>query len=180
LNGGTKPTNISLQVVQFVEVMVMVEEVRLGGGRHAAYIDPPSNIPKGLKMNFVTQPLFMIALTLIKFSIGFFLLKLAILPTYSYIIKFSMAVTFAGNFAWICECLPPNVLLNRTFTLGCKHAKQPDPVVIFFQCKPLPSAWGEIPGQCLPKSNIIFAAYFTSGTVVFWYFSSSFLLILKQ
>jgi hypothetical protein len=166
LNCGTKPTNISLQIVQFVEVMVMIEEVRLGGGRHAAYIDPPSNIPKGLKMNFVTQPLFMIAITLIKFSIGFFLLKLAVVPTYSHIIKFSMAITLAGNFAYICEYLLPNVLLKGTFTLRCKQAKQRSPVVTFLQCKPLPSAWGEVPGECLPRSKIMFAAYFASGTVV--------------
>lgn len=95
----------SLQIVQFVELMFIIPEVRLGAGRHAAYIDPPSNIVAGLRMNFVTQPMFIIAVTLIKISIGFYLLRLAISHTYSVIIKVNMAVVFALCVGYTCKCL---------------------------------------------------------------------------
>jgi hypothetical protein len=64
------------QVVLFVEMMIIIPQVGYGAGRHVQYIDPPSNVVKGLHLNFVTQPLCLIALCLTKVSVGFFLLRL--------------------------------------------------------------------------------------------------------
>lgn len=82
-------------------MMLFIPEVYYGAGRHAAYIQPPSNISKGLKLNFVTQPLCMLAITLVKVSIGLFLLRLTPTVIYRRIIQVTMALTCAVNFAYI-------------------------------------------------------------------------------
>ena len=60
----------------FVEMMVIIPEVGYGAGRHIQYINPPSNVFKGLHLNFITQPLCLIGLCLTKVSVGLFLLRL--------------------------------------------------------------------------------------------------------
>ncbi|KAL0939915.1 integral membrane family protein [Colletotrichum truncatum] len=57
---------IAATVVLFAEMMVIIPEVEMGGGRHFQYIQPPENIIKGLHLNFVTQPLCLIGLCLAK------------------------------------------------------------------------------------------------------------------
>jgi hypothetical protein len=85
----------------FVEIMVIIPEVMLGAGRHVEYIEPKSNIPRGLHLNFVTQPLCLIALCLTKLSVGFFLLRLTPSTTHSRVIWAIMTLTvlsWTGNF----------------------------------------------------------------------------------
>ncbi|KAG4440129.1 hypothetical protein IFR05_004387 [Cadophora sp. M221] len=47
-----------------------------GSGRHVAYLDPET-VKVGLKLNFVTQPIYLIATTASKVSIALFLLRIA-------------------------------------------------------------------------------------------------------
>ena len=92
------------QIIVFVELMIFIPQVQYGAGKHAAYIDPPSDISKGLKLNFITQPLCMIAITLVKISIGLFLLRLTPTVIHRRIIQVTVALTIAANFAYIGEC----------------------------------------------------------------------------
>lgn len=82
-----------MKITVFIEMMLFIPEVKYGAGRHVAYIDPPSNIPKGLKINFFTQPLSIIAVTLVKISIGLFLLRITPSVFYGRLIKGFIAFT---------------------------------------------------------------------------------------
>ena len=57
-------------------MMIIIPQVQRGAGRHVQYIEPKSNIVIGLHLNFITQPLCLIALCLTKVSVGLFLLRL--------------------------------------------------------------------------------------------------------
>ena len=85
----------------FVEMMIIIPEVRLGAGRHVQYIEPKTNIAHGLRLNFVTQPLCLVALLLTKLSVGLFLLRLTPSKRHSRLIWAIMVFTmlsFVGNF----------------------------------------------------------------------------------
>ena len=87
----------------FVEMMIIIPQVKLGGGRHVRYIKPAENVTKGLHLNFVTQPLCLIALCLTKVSVGFFLLRLTPSPRFRWIVIGTIIFTVlsaSGNF---CE-----------------------------------------------------------------------------
>lgn len=56
-------------------MIIIVPEVGYGAGRHVDDLTV-SDIVKGLHLNFVTQPLCLIALCLTKVSVGVFLLRL--------------------------------------------------------------------------------------------------------
>jgi hypothetical protein len=70
----------------FAEMMVIIPQVQLGAGRHKEYIEPESNIVKGLHLNFVTQPLCLIGLCLTKVSVGLFLLRITPSKKFRYFI----------------------------------------------------------------------------------------------
>jgi len=57
-------------------MMIIIPQVHYGAGRHVQYIQPASNVVTGLHLNFITQPLCLIALCLTKVSVGLFLLRL--------------------------------------------------------------------------------------------------------
>lgn len=130
---------IAAMTTIFVEMMVIIPQVRLGAGRHYQYIDPPSNISKGLHLNFVTQPLCLIALCLTKISVGLFLLRMTPSPRFRYTIWGVMIFT----------------VLSATGNL----------LTVFFQCRPLAFTWDtSVPGgQCIPASHLKFAAFFNSS-----------------
>jgi hypothetical protein len=81
---------------------VIVPEVRYGGGRHAAYIDPPSNITVGLHYNYITQPLCLISVFFVKLGVGFFLLRLTPSINFKRFIWGTMAFTTAAFIANLC------------------------------------------------------------------------------
>lgn len=71
----TADQHIALQMVMLIQMILIILQVRLGAGQHVHDIDPEDNID-GLRLNFVTQPLCLIALFLVKASIGLLLLRL--------------------------------------------------------------------------------------------------------
>jgi hypothetical protein len=73
--------------------------VRLGAGRHIQYIDPV-DFANGYKLNFITQPLYLYAICLVKISVGFFLLRIAAQPLYRHIITGIMV--FMGVYTTGC------------------------------------------------------------------------------
>lgn len=86
----------------FAEMMVIIPQVMLGAGRHVQYIDNDDFVT-GLHLNFVTQPLCLIALCLTKLSVGFFLLRLTTTKWHRRMVQGIMLFTllsWAGNF---CE-----------------------------------------------------------------------------
>ena len=55
---------------------ILIPEVRNGAGRHSAHLDP-AKATIGLKLNFITQPIYLWAITTVKTSIALFLLRIA-------------------------------------------------------------------------------------------------------
>ncbi|KAL2165019.1 hypothetical protein VTH06DRAFT_315 [Thermothelomyces fergusii] len=136
--GADDWTIVAAMTVMFVEMMVIIPEVQLGAGRHVQYIDPPENFTKGLHLNFVTQPLCLVALCLTKVSVGFFLLRLTPSPRLRWFIIGTMVFTVlsaTGNF-----------------------------LTVLFQCRPLALTWdSSVEGTCIPPSDLKFAAFFNSS-----------------
>lgn len=72
-------------------MVVVIPQVLYGAGRHAAYLDPAANAV-GLKLNFVTQPVYLWAITLVKVSVGFSLLRIAAASPYDRLVWGALAV----------------------------------------------------------------------------------------
>lgn len=87
----------------FVEMMIIIPQVRLGAGRHVQYIEPKENISSGLHLNFVTQPLCLIALCLTKVSVGLFLLRLTPSLRFRYLVIGVTIFTVLSATANICK-----------------------------------------------------------------------------
>lgn len=84
----------------FAEMMVIIPQVMLGAGRHVQYIDEDDFV-KGLHLNFVTQPLCLVALLLTKLSVGLFLVRLTATKRHKILVWCIMIFTvlsFIGNF----------------------------------------------------------------------------------
>lgn len=90
----------------FAEMMVIIPQVRLGAGRHVDYIEPKSNIVKGLHLNFVTQPLCLIGLCLTKVSVGIFLLRMSPSTRYKYFIWGTIIFTILSSLGNLCMPTP--------------------------------------------------------------------------
>jgi hypothetical protein len=139
--GADDWTVVAAMVVMFVEMMVIIPEVRFGAGRHIQHIQPPENIVKGLRLNFITQPLCLIGICLTKVSVGLFLLRL----------------TTYRNFRWFITGMVVFTVLSAIGNV----------LTVFFQCQPLAFTWGGVPeGKCLPPANLKFAAFFNSSLAV--------------
>ncbi|GAB1314738.1 Rhodopsin domain-containing protein [Madurella fahalii] len=139
--GADDWTIIAAMTVMFVEMMIIIPQVRLGAGRHVQYIEPKENITRGLHLNFVTQPLCLIALCLTKVSVGLFLLRLTPSLRFRYLV---IGVTIF-------------TILSATANI----------LTVFFQCRPLALTWdSSVEGTCMPAANLKFAAYFNSSVAV--------------
>ncbi|RMX85012.1 hypothetical protein D0869_04142 [Hortaea werneckii] len=123
--------------VMLVELAIIIPSVSLGAGRHVQYLDPKDNI-QGLRLNFVTQPLCLVALCLTKLSVGFFLLRLTPSKRHVRIIWGVMILTllsWLGNF-----------------------------LTVLLQCQPLRKVWDlSQPGRCIPQNQLKIAAFFNSS-----------------
>lgn len=112
---STGANSVSYQVLMFVEMMVIIPQVAFGAGRHVQYIEPPSNITNGLRLNFVTQPLCLLALCLTKISVGTLLLSIKPFLIYKRIfqglIAFAVVSSIANLGMW-CFLSPANILLG--------------------------------------------------------------------
>jgi hypothetical protein len=77
------PKLTSLQCV--VGQALIIPEVQSGAGRHKPFINE-ADFAHGVKLNFITQPLYLFAICSVKISIGFFLLRVAVRKIYRQII----------------------------------------------------------------------------------------------
>ncbi|KAF2476493.1 uncharacterized protein BDR25DRAFT_375408 [Lindgomyces ingoldianus] len=101
---------------------VIIPEVYFGAGRHIDHI-APAGFQVAFKLNFVTQPIYLVALCLVKLSIGYFLLRLAVTTFYRRAIIFIM--TFMGLYTTACfltiilQCTNLAVLWDPTVKGTC-------------------------------------------------------------
>lgn len=78
--------------------------VTKGAGRHLGDI-PPQDLSMGLKLNFISQPIFLIAICVVKLAVGAMLLRIANTPFYKRLITsimIFMAVYTTGCFFVSC------------------------------------------------------------------------------
>lgn len=87
--------------------MVIIPQVQYGAGRHKEYIDPPENIVTGLHLNFVTQPLCLIALCLTKVSVGVFLLRMTPSVRYKRFVWGTIIFTVLSSIGNLCTPRTP-------------------------------------------------------------------------
>jgi len=71
-----------------------------GAGRHLGDV-PPQNLRTGLKLNFISQAIYLIAICAIKLTVGAMLLRIASIPFYKHLIK-SLMVFMA---LWTTMCV---------------------------------------------------------------------------
>lgn len=85
LVGSRTTWHISWYILTIIQCVagqcVIIPEVYYGAGRHIEYI-LPAHFPIAFRLNFVTQPLYLVAICLTKVSIGLFLLRIAVEPFY--------------------------------------------------------------------------------------------------
>ena len=60
---------------------VVVPQVLYGAGRHIEYI-PPADFQMAMKLNFISQPIYLAGICMVKISVGFFLLRIAVRPMF--------------------------------------------------------------------------------------------------
>lgn len=56
---------------------IVIPQVHYGAGKHFEHIQP-EDFKQGMKLNFISQPMYLVAICLVKISVGFFLLRIAV------------------------------------------------------------------------------------------------------
>ncbi|KAL1612709.1 hypothetical protein SLS60_000938 [Paraconiothyrium brasiliense] len=95
-----------------VGACIIIPEVHYGAGRHIDQI-ADEDFKTAFRLNFITQPIYLIAICAVKQSVGFFLLRIAIVPFYRRSIQGIMA--FMAFYTTGCFFIPMlwQVQLNR-------------------------------------------------------------------
>lgn len=86
---------------------IIVPEVSYGAGRHIGDV-PADEYMIGMKLNFITQPIFLIAICVVKLAVGSSLLRIASTKFYKYLILSIMgfmAFYTVGCFFVSCDTL---------------------------------------------------------------------------
>lgn len=120
---------------------LIIPEVRYGAGKHIEYIDP-ADFGNGLKLNFITQPLYLFAICFVKLSVGFFLLRIAVEPFYRRLIISIMSELYPK--ADRGSTIDTRTAFMSFYTLGCFFT-------LVLQCTDLRIQWsppGTIAGTC--------------------------------
>ncbi|KAL7619805.1 hypothetical protein AAE478_010350 [Parahypoxylon ruwenzoriense] len=146
---------MAAMLLSLVGMGVVIPQVQYGAGRHAAYLDDDVR-SIGLKLNFVTQPIYLWAIPMVKVSVGFFLMRISPIVYYRRILQgvmtFLMAYTFACFMTLMLQCKDLAVLWDpmvkttcwtpRTL-LGLSYANSTINIVtdVFFALLPIPMLW---------------------------------------
>lgn len=78
---------------------LIIPEVYYGGGQHIGDV-PPADLSIGLKLNFFTQPLYLICICVVKLAVGSALLRIAAQRAYTIVI--SGLMIFMSSYATAC------------------------------------------------------------------------------
>jgi len=134
-----------------------VAEVHYGGGQHAVYLDKDV-LRTGLKLNLVTQPVYVWAIASVKISICFFLLRIAPGKFYRYtlwgIIIYLVTYTTAAMLTIVLQCIPTamiwdvdHVLKGKCFTVsvlrGLSYYNATSNIItdLYLATLPIPMLW---------------------------------------
>ncbi|KAJ4983126.1 integral membrane family protein [Stagonosporopsis vannaccii] len=116
---------ISAMVLCIVGQIIIIPEVHYGAGRHVQYIDP-ADFAIGYKLNFITQPIYLFAICLVKISVGFFLLRIAVHSAYRRLIigimLFMGIYTIGCFFTIVLQCTNLAVQWDHTIKATCWSA----------------------------------------------------------
>lgn len=156
--GGDDHFILAAVVATMVEMCVIIPEVHFGAGRHEEYIVPASNITKGLQLNFVSQPLCVINLCLVKLSVGLFLLRLAPSRPYRLFLWGMIIFTVLSVIGNLGELVSRWRVRHRRILI-C-HL-----VSVLSQCKPLAFNWDpSVPGgSCFDPTQMKIGAFVHSS-----------------
>ncbi|KAF2852350.1 hypothetical protein T440DRAFT_526926 [Plenodomus tracheiphilus IPT5] len=101
---------------------VVIPQVYYGAGRHIEYIEP-SDFSMAFKLNFISQPLYLFAIALVKISVGFFLLRIAVQAFYRRaiisIMIFMGVYTIGCFFTIVLQCTDLRVMWDPTIKGTC-------------------------------------------------------------
>lgn len=101
---------IAAMILCIAGQLIIIPEVRFGAGRHIDQIDP-KDFQQAFKLNYVTQPIYLWGICLVKLSIGAFLLRVAVIPVYRRIILSVMI--FMGLYTFACFLVRFSLLSNN-------------------------------------------------------------------
>ncbi|KAM0385824.1 hypothetical protein ACHAPY_000370 [Fusarium culmorum] len=128
---------------------VIIASVVYGAGKHIGDVEPDV-FQKGMKLNFISQPIFLIAICVVKLSVGFALLRIASTKFYRWL---------------ICGIM----IFMSIYTIGCffvrynfqPHRQHTDiPKTVVLQCKDLRALWDPlIPMQCWSQHTLQSLSY---------------------
>ncbi|KAK0113334.1 hypothetical protein ONS95_013590 [Cadophora gregata] len=106
--------------------LIVIPQVMHGAGRHVAYLDPEV-VKIGLKLNFVTQPIYLIATTASKVSIALFLLRIASTKIWKRflwaLLGFMILYTSAAVMPLFFQCKNLAVLWDSSVVTTCWSAQ---------------------------------------------------------
>ncbi|KAL1799532.1 hypothetical protein ACET3X_003569 [Alternaria dauci] len=124
-------------ILSLVGQGIIVSQVSYGAGRHIEDI-PREDFKTALKLNFITQPLFLIAICCLKLSVGFFLLRIAVKPYYRRIVIGIM-------------------IFMSIYTIGCL-------ITLMLQCSDIRMMYDRsIKGRCWSNAQIKVLAYLNTA-----------------
>ncbi|KAK1825993.1 hypothetical protein QBC39DRAFT_33849 [Podospora conica] len=100
---------------------VIISSLTHGAGKHLGDI-PQASLPKGMKMNFISQPIFLIAICVVKLAVGSTLLRIANTKFYRRLIigimVFMSVYTIGCFFTIVLQCT--NIRANWDFSVERK------------------------------------------------------------
>merc|ERR1712000_334950 len=101
---------------------VAVASIPYGAGRHRGDI-PPDDFQTGMKLNFISQPIYLFAICFVKLAVGCSLLRIASTKFYTWLISgimgFMLFYTIACFFTIILQCTDIRVLWDPTIQSTC-------------------------------------------------------------
>ncbi|KAI1371303.1 hypothetical protein F4677DRAFT_464403 [Hypoxylon crocopeplum] len=146
---------LAAMIISLSGMGVIIVEVHYGAGRHVAYLDPEVN-KFGLKLNFISQPLYLVSISMVKMSIGLFLIRINSSIYYKRIvlgvILFLIAYTLACFATLMLQCSNLAILWDSSIQATCwsqstlqglSYANSTVNVTtdLFFALLPIPMLW---------------------------------------
>lgn len=131
-------------LLSLISEALTIADVSYGAGRHAAYLTDVSKHSYGLYLNFISQPFFLVAVILVKVSVGLFLLRLT--PS-----------QFFHRFIW---SMIGFMAMYSTVAL----------ITILTQCRPMHFLWdatGTVKAVCFSPLGLRACAYFNATCGIF-------------
>ncbi|KUJ20502.1 uncharacterized protein LY89DRAFT_682224 [Mollisia scopiformis] len=129
-------------LISLIAEALTIADVNYGAGRHEVYLTDAAKLSYGLYLNFISQPFFLVAVVLVKVSVGLFLLRLT--PS-----------QFFHRFIW---CMIGFMAMYTTVSL----------ITILTQCRPLTVIWDpSVKAICFTPLGLRACAYFNATCGIF-------------